>query len=491
LENASTLIIGAGYSGLATAAMLARRGHDICVLESHSLPGGCASFFQRGPYRFDVGATTLSGMAFDGPMYQLYRELDLKTPLIKQDIAMEIHSDEFSLRRFADHGLWLSELSSVFPKINCVTSWNRFRKWNEIAWKTLPHLHSFPARSLLDYSKLVFQSGFQGLQLAPALCQSIYSSLSKDEQKNKTYKKFLDEQLIISTQAHSHQVNALVGSLGLIYPSDTYYPMGGMAALAQELVQVIKDNGGRIIYRQEVETLQKDGQHFITTTKADRQFKSTRIISSVPGWNHLQIGPSKLESEMKQFNKRYPKAWGAMVGYFAVKLKQQPTCQYFQIHTQHQHPRLAHMKSLFFSLSHPEDRTRAPEGYQTVTVSTHCPDGAGLNRDQAEYHDLKNQYQEHIINVFTQYFKKYEIVEINTPEIATPLSFEHYTKRYLGRVGGLAHGNLWDLFSYPQQETSVAELYRMGDTVFPGQGVVGVIAGAQKLVHKIEKRGLP
>jgi C-3',4' desaturase CrtD len=490
LENTKIIILGAGYSGLATAAILARLGHDVCVLESHSLPGGCASFFQRGPYRFDVGATTLSGMAFHGPLKILYDQLDLKTPLIKQDIGMEIHFDQHKLKRYAHHEQWMDQLKTAFPRLDCRPSWNRFQRWNELSWMTLPRLSSFPAQNANDFLRLIPQAGLKGISLLPALMQTVFSSLSPAEKGDQNYKKFLDEQLLISTQSMSHQVNALVGSLGLIYPSDTYYPVGGMAALAQELVTVIKENGGKIIYKQEVTQIKKVGKDFIITTSKDRQFKSQYLLSSIPGWNHLKIGPVELKPEMEQFNQRYPKAWGAMVGYFAVRLKKQPDCQYFQIHTTHQHPRLKEMKSLFFSLSHPTDQSRAPQGFQTVTVSTHCLDGQDLSRESVEYEELKMIFKEHICDIFKQHFQDYIIEEINTPEIATPLSFEHYTKRLHGRVGGLAHGSLWDLLCYPGQETQVPNFYRLGDTVFPGQGVVGVVAGAQKLVAKLERRGL-
>ncbi|MEZ4676939.1 MAG: FAD-dependent oxidoreductase [Caldilineaceae bacterium] len=38
-------IIGAGVGGLTTAAVLARAGLDVTVLEAHIYPGGCAGTF--------------------------------------------------------------------------------------------------------------------------------------------------------------------------------------------------------------------------------------------------------------------------------------------------------------------------------------------------------------------------------------------------------------------------------------------------------------
>src|SRR5687768_11222069 len=52
-------VIGAGMAGLATAARLQARGLTTVVLEAHGQPGGCAGFFRRRGFAFDVGATTL------------------------------------------------------------------------------------------------------------------------------------------------------------------------------------------------------------------------------------------------------------------------------------------------------------------------------------------------------------------------------------------------------------------------------------------------
>ena len=52
-------IIGAGIAGMATAARLQARHLTTIVLESHGQPGGCAGFFRRKGFSFDVGATTL------------------------------------------------------------------------------------------------------------------------------------------------------------------------------------------------------------------------------------------------------------------------------------------------------------------------------------------------------------------------------------------------------------------------------------------------
>src|SRR5947208_13994792 len=52
-------VVGGGIAGMATAARLQAAGLCTVVFEAHGQPGGCAGFFRRTGFAFDVGATTL------------------------------------------------------------------------------------------------------------------------------------------------------------------------------------------------------------------------------------------------------------------------------------------------------------------------------------------------------------------------------------------------------------------------------------------------
>src|SRR5215211_5623826 len=52
-------VLGAGMAGLATAIRLQAAGLSTVVLEAHGHAGGCAGYYRRRGFSFDVGATTL------------------------------------------------------------------------------------------------------------------------------------------------------------------------------------------------------------------------------------------------------------------------------------------------------------------------------------------------------------------------------------------------------------------------------------------------
>jgi phytoene desaturase len=53
--NVRTVVVGGGIAGLASAALLAREGHQVTLLEAHDTLGGRAGFWEADGFRFETG----------------------------------------------------------------------------------------------------------------------------------------------------------------------------------------------------------------------------------------------------------------------------------------------------------------------------------------------------------------------------------------------------------------------------------------------------
>src|SRR5450631_1529585 len=89
-KQPDVLVIGAGVAGLTSAALLAKNGSKVQVVERHTLPGGCASFYLRAGYRFDVGATLVSGFGRRGVHRLLAQRLGLSFEAAPVEPAMDV-----------------------------------------------------------------------------------------------------------------------------------------------------------------------------------------------------------------------------------------------------------------------------------------------------------------------------------------------------------------------------------------------------------------
>jgi phytoene dehydrogenase-like protein len=137
------------------------------------------------------------------------------------------------------------------------------------------------------------------------------------------------------------------------------------------------------------------------------------------------------------------------------------------------------VEDYFVSFSHPDDELRAPKGWQTVTISIHTT----WSEWAQESSEKKAMLLEKLWGHFQKTFP--DLLEVKFLTAGTPKTFERYTLRPEGRVGGLPHRWSYPLWRWPGVKRAVG-LYQVGDTVFPGQGIVACVTGAMEWYSAFE-----
>ena len=101
------------------------------------------------------------------------------------------------------------------------------------------------------------------------------------------------------------------------------------------------------------------------------------------------------------------------------------------------------------------------------------------------YDQQVQEVKELIRKTFNERFPDKNIEEMGNIEIGTPHTIQRFTNRHKGLVGGLPHNLKNNILTFPAQETALSGFYQIGDTTFPGQGIVGVTTGAFLLAGKL------
>jgi C-3',4' desaturase CrtD len=487
------LIIGAGFGGLSTAAELSQEGFDVTVLEAHTYPGGSAgTFFHKG-YRFDAGATLAGGFAQGGIMEDIGRRFGIDWEARATLKAMQVHlPDDITVTRWKDNELWWEERLKRFgPQGEAFWHWQEDTA--DALWAFARRLPPWPPQTLGDVANLIstgidwYQDGGKPKSWDKLLNLSLDAFLQVSARippAPDSLRSFLDAQLLISAQTTSEFANALYGAaaLDLARQGVAHIP-GGIGSMAEKLVRGVTRNGGQVHFRQQVTKVRevKSGS-FHVETKRGNKFHADEIVFNLPPWNILPLLDGAVPSRLKRISSHPRDGWGAFVAYLGLEgsgLDEELALHHQVIRSDS----LGEGNSIFMSLSPSWDESRAPEGKRALTISTHTafePWWQLYERDEAAYKARKSVYLERILAGARRVLPDLDgRIELVLP--GTPVTFQRFTRRARGWVGGFPQTNLFRSWG----RRLAPGMWIVGDTIFPGQSVPAVMMGGLRVSRGI------
>jgi phytoene dehydrogenase-like protein len=298
---------------------------------------------------------------------------------------------------------------------------------------------------------------------------------------------FLDGQLLIAAQATSDRTNALYASAALDLPRrGVNHVHGGIGSLAKTLVQWLRDNGGEVLYRQKVERLEVENGRISTIhTNKNQTFTADNILANLTPWALSDLLGGQAPPDLKREVQQREATWGAFTLYLGLGTVKQPPlmASHHQVIVDHTKP-LGEGNSVFISLSDPDDLERAPAGMRTATLSTHTavsPWWQLRYSDEAAYETRRATYAERLLTAAELAIPGIrQAVRLCLP--GTPVTFEFYTKRPSGMVGGFPQHSL---FNVRGPRTGIPNLWLVGDSIFPGQSTAGVTLGGMRVAAAV------
>lgn len=483
------VIIGAGIGGLTTAAILARAGLKVTVLEAHVYPGGCAGTFYHQGYRFDAGATLAGGFYRGGPMDLVARRTGIDAwPAHNADPIMAAHFPNGQcITRWAGVERWLERDRIFGPAARSFWHWQEHTA--DLLWELALRQPPWPPQSAREAAHLLGKgAGWLAKnwrRLRPHLLADMGQPLSAHLQgASETLRLFVDAQLLIASQAISTQTNALYGASALDLPRrGVVHLAGGMGAIAQRLAQAVVDNGGCVQYRQEVTGIVlENGRPKAVATRRGQTFEADLIVANLPPWNLARLLGEQAPPRLRNLPATPTKGGGAFMLYIGVDDSLIP--RDWPLHHQVivREP-MGEGNTIFLSASPAWDAQRAPFGQRALTLSTHTALGPWwhlFQTDRAAYEMRKQLYAERLLTTAERALPGIRAAA-RLVKPGTPVTFQRFTRRDRGWVGGFPQSTLrenWGPHLAPG-------LWMVGDTIFPGQSTAAVALGALRVADTI------
>lgn len=474
LDFYDIIVLGGGLAGLTTAALTAKSGKRVLLLERNYIPGGCASSYYRSGAIFDTGATTLLGLSEGMPLRIVLDELGIELPAKHLHVPMKVHLNTGeTVTRYQNKEAWLVEAERVFGAKNQRMFWERCFKLSDFVWDSAVRFRFFPPVNFQDFLSLARNVRFTDVGYLKYVFQTVDEWIKAcNLEDNNRFRQFIEQQLLITAQNTSAEVNVLFGAAALCYTNYPNYSLpGGMVTLVKSLTDSLVANGGHVLYRTEAQKITRSTNNSWEIHSGDRVFKSKELVSAIPlhNFNSLidsSIGKVKIIegnrlSSALQFNAILRHWRGGDV-------------LHHQVHTKDGE------RSVFFSVSDSSDALRAQEGLRVLSATTHADYLLGDNVTD------KNEWAKQVIKIAEE-SKLFDHDDVIDYHVSDATNWQQWTGRYRGFVGGIPQfKQIKPWMMNPQQKGST--LFFCGDSVYPGQGIPGVVLSGWQVAKRILRK---
>ncbi|HRF98334.1 MAG TPA: hypothetical protein PLZ51_24165, partial [Aggregatilineales bacterium] len=138
------------------------------------------------------------------------------------------------------------------------------------------------------------------------------------------------------------------------------------------------------------------------------------------------------------------------------------------------------------SLSPTWDTSRAPIGQRAMTITTHTNVSQWwdlLKTDESAYYAQKEVYTKKILTQIEKILPNFR-EHLTLTLQGTPITYQFYTDRHMGMVGGFPQTSL---FKARSPRTGIPNIRLVGDSIFPGQSTAGVSLGAIRVADDVQR----
>lgn len=497
-DHWDAIVIGSGIGGLTPAAMLARKGWRVLVLERHAVAGGCTHAFKREGYEWDVGLHYMGEVhrkngglrrIFDfisndklewAPMPDVYnrvviadRNYDFVTGAerFKERMKEYFPNDTVAIDRYLELVMAANRVAKDFFGERAIPS----GKDDAMFAKVGPAFLEFSGRTVLE----VLNGLTTNQELIAVLCGH-----------------YGDYSLLPSKASF-----AMHAMLIKHYIDGASYPVGGASRIAETIGDVIRAAGGAVLVAAEVsQVLMRDGKACGVIMRDGRELLAPVVLSDAGITRTVnQLLPADVaestglveKCRSAEVSQAYLalnigiKESNATLGIDPANIWAHPGPDLVaNLAAYEADPRRQPLPMHFISVPSAKDPTweqRYP-GRTTVDICSLTSwslfekfTGTNWMKRGAGYDELKLRLREEMLEGVMRFYPQLR-GKIDHAELATPLSFNHFLGREKGDFMSFAHTPQRFSQRWMRAHSPIPGLYFTGQDV-AAAGLSGAIVG--------------
>jgi phytoene desaturase len=486
------VIIGAGFSGLAAATCLARKGYQVTLLEKNDQTGGRARKLQSHGYTFDMGPTWY----WMPDVFENYFKLFGKSP--EDYYSLERLSPSYRIffgkNDYLDVPSDIEEMYALFEELEPGSSSKLKKFLAEAAYKydiSINDLVFKPGQSIFEFAdKRVIKGIFK---------MHLFRSFSKYIRKYFSHPKIISllEFPVLFLGAKPEDTPALYSMMNYAdIQLGTWYPKGGMYEVVKGMTVLAQEQNVTIELNASVTKIEI---HDNTAVRVHTKNKSYDADVVIGGADYHHIEQHLLEPQFRTYKEKYWEsrtlAPSCLIYYLGINKKLQALEHHsllfdesFDLHASeiYDHPKWPTKPLIYISCPSKTDPNAAPEGHENLMIL--IPVAPGLQDNEAtrsHYYNLILDRLEHLTGESIKSHVTFKKSYAHNNFIADYNSFK-------GNAYGLANTLRQTAILRPSLKSKkVSNLFFTGQLTVPGPGVPPALISGQVVATEVSKTFQP
>jgi len=486
MNKQNVIIVGAGFGGLAAAALLAKQGHKIKVIEKNEQSGGRASIWKKDGFTFDMGPSWyLMPDVFEKFFAEFEKKPEDYMDLVRLDPSYRVFfsiNDSVDISADLDKNLDLFETLEPGAKEKMKeyldkSTYEYDIAMNDFIYKDYKHITDFlKPRLIVEGTKL-----------------HMFEKLDDYAQryfKSEKIRKIL-EYTIVFLGGSPYDSPALYSLMSHVdFNMGVWFPKGGMGKLVEAMQRLAEEQGVEFIYDEPVEKIHvEQGKATKVQTTHGSYPADIVVVNADNAWAEMNL----LDEKYQTYDQRYWEKRNIAPSAYLLYLGLDTQLKNFIHHNLYFDPHwINHFDDIFkqpkwpkdFSyyvscISKTDENTAPPGGENVFVLIPVAPDLKDTAEVREEYF---NKTIDHMEKLTGENIRDHIIVK----RIFAHTDFYSRYNAYKGTALGLAHTlKQTAVFRPRHQSKKVKNLFYTGHYNHPGIGVPMVIISSQILADII------